>query len=431
MLEKTPSILNAESKATTCEKSETLPENKPLKRTVILIYLGFVFLTVLFVGLVAKNVPQQPTWVDNPKELMENDIRSERLLERLEESDWQEEKEINTMTNPPENGTENQNSMESEIPNEENQSSLQDNVADYKTLASDLRATERTLNLDLTLNTQAAQSPISVYHGDPSALKSKKVLETQNDSHELSTELDSHSFMEKMLNTQTQKDNDLQQNGQTHKKDFLNETMSNSDNSTFPSTLQKPLSPYTITAGTALPATLVTGINSDLPGTVIAKISQSVYDAATGNYLLIPQGSTLIGKYDAEISFGQSRLLLVWSRLIFPNGSSINLNNMPGVDLRGFSGLKDKVNYHTARLFSNALLYSTFSAASQVNHSHHDRDSYSAPETMANTLAEQMSQMGRQTFEKHLQVQPTLEIRPGTRFMVMLTKDLNIIEAKK
>ena len=107
MPEKTP-MSNAQSTSKTCEKSETIPENTPLKRTVILIYLGFLFLAILFVGFVAKNKPQQPTWMDNPKELMENDSRSQRLLERLEEGDWQKEREINSMSNPSENQTGNQ-----------------------------------------------------------------------------------------------------------------------------------------------------------------------------------------------------------------------------------------------------------------------------------------------------------------------------------
>ena len=112
---------------------------------------------------------------------------------------------------------------------------------------------------------------------------------------------------------------------------------------------------YTLKAGTILPATLLTAIQSDLPGTLIAKIRQDVFDTATGHYLLIPQGSTLIGRYDASLRFGQSRVLIVWSQLIFPNGKSLPLPHLPGVDESGQSGLHDRVNHHYLRLLSSAL----------------------------------------------------------------------------
>jgi type IV secretion system protein TrbI len=118
-----------------------------------------------------------------------------------------------------------------------------------------------------------------------------------------------------------------------------------------------------IKAGTIIPATLVTGINSDLPGTMIGKVRRNVYDTVTGNYLLIPQGTTLIGNYDSKVVFGQSRVLIVWSRLIFPNGSSFDLQGMPGVDLTGMAGLHDQVDNHYKRIFGSALLFSVFGAA--------------------------------------------------------------------
>jgi type IV secretion system protein VirB10 len=121
-------------------------------------------------------------------------------------------------------------------------------------------------------------------------------------------------------------------------------------------TLQAPASPYTVMAGTIIPAALVTGINSDLPGQIIAEVTQPVYDTATGHYLLIPQGSRLIGRYDSQVAFGQRRVLLVWLRLVLPDTSSIVLNKPPGIDPAGYAGLEDGVDWHWSRILAGAAL---------------------------------------------------------------------------
>lgn len=120
--------------------------------------------------------------------------------------------------------------------------------------------------------------------------------------------------------------------------------------------LQPPGSPYQVMAGTIIPAALVTGINSDLPGQVIASVTEPIYDTATGRYLLIPQGTRLIGRYDSQVSFGQRRVLLVWTRLIMPDTSSIALDRLPGIDAAGYSGLEDGVDWHWDRILMGAAL---------------------------------------------------------------------------
>lgn len=180
---------------------------------------------------------------------------------------------------------------------------------------------------------------------------------------------------------------------------------------------------YTLKAGTILPATLLTGIQSDLPGTLIAKIRQDIFDTATGRYLLIPQGSTLIGRYDAALRFGQSRVLIVWSQLIFPNGQSLNLKQLPGVDLTGQAGLHDRVNHHYLRMLSSALLLSLFSTAHQLAQSH-SANTLSSTQLLTAAMDEQLSETSMQWIQKNMNVPATVNIRPGANFNVLLTQDL-------
>jgi type IV secretion system protein TrbI len=144
------------------------------------------------------------------------------------------------------------------------------------------------------------------------------------------------------------------QNRQDQKEAFL--TKAGAGVSRNPGSLQPPASPYQVMAGTVIPAALVTGINSDLPGQVIASVTESVYDTATGRYLLIPQGSKLIGRYDSQVAFGQRRVLLVWTRLILPDTSSIALGKLPGIDPAGYAGLEDGVDWHWDRILAGAAL---------------------------------------------------------------------------
>ena len=184
--------------------------------------------------------------------------------------------------------------------------------------------------------------------------------------------------------------------------------------------LVSPRSPYQMMAGNLIPASLVTGINSDLPGQVIGQVTENVFDTVTGQHLLIPQGSRLIGRYDSVVAFGQSRALVVWTRLILPNGDSILLDNLPGSDAQGFAGLKDKVDRHTWQFIKGAALSSLLSVGSELASDDGDRltrASQNAGQDTANIA-------GQRIIDRNLNVQPTLKVRQGWRFNVIISRDL-------
>src|SRR5206468_9413585 len=153
------------------------------------------------------------------------------------------------------------------------------------------------------------------------------------------------------------------QNGQSQKERFLNGHIDQAIYS--PQRVQTPRSPYQLMAGSVIAAALITGLNSDLPGQVVSQVTEDVYDTVSGRFLLVPQGTRLIGKYDSRIAYGQERVLLIWTRLVMPDGSSIVLDNLPATDTEGYAGLEDGVDYHTWRLLrASCSLRSSASPAS-------------------------------------------------------------------
>lgn len=184
--------------------------------------------------------------------------------------------------------------------------------------------------------------------------------------------------------------------------------------------LVSPRSPYQVMAGNLIPASLVTGLNSDLPGQVIGQVTENVFDTVTGQHLLIPQGSRLMGRYDSVIAFGQSRALVVWTRLILPNGDSIRLDNLPGSDGQGFAGLKDKVDRHTWQFIKGAALSSLLSIGSELASDDGDR----LTRALQNAGQDTANITGQRIIDRNLNVQPTLKIRQGWRFNVIVSRDL-------
>lgn len=184
------------------------------------------------------------------------------------------------------------------------------------------------------------------------------------------------------------------------------------------------LTPYEIRVGTIIPAVMISGINSDLPGDIIAQVSHNVYDSKTGRHVLIPQGSKLIGRYDSHIAMGQERVMIAWHRLQFPDASVFNLGNMGAVDLAGYAGMHDQVNNHTWKIFKGAFLLSVIGAGSQIAIGSSDRDENSPLNVTKSELGRQFGQVGTEMIKRNLNIQPTLEIRPGYRFNVMVNKDL-------
>ena len=185
--------------------------------------------------------------------------------------------------------------------------------------------------------------------------------------------------------------------------------------------VQVPASRNVLQAGAVIPAALLTGLRSDLPGQITAQVTEAVYDSPTGRILLIPQGARLIGQYDAQVAFGQSRALLVWNRLVMPNGRSIVLERQPGADPEGYAGLEDQVDNHWGSLFKAALLSTILSVGSEAGTSNDENSLLSA---IRRGSSDSISQTGRQVVGRSLQVQPTITVRPGFPVRVIVTRDL-------
>lgn len=181
-----------------------------------------------------------------------------------------------------------------------------------------------------------------------------------------------------------------------------------------------PASPYVLQAGSTIPAALVTGLRSDLPGQVVAQVTEPVYDSPTGRHLLIPQGSRLIGQYDAEVGYGQERLLLVWTRLMLPDGKSIVLERQPGTDGAGFAGLQDRVDNHWGRLFRAGVLSTLLGIGAELSN---DSDSDIA-RALRDGAQESIDDAGQEVVRRQLEIRPTLTVRPGHPVRVIVTRDL-------
>jgi type IV secretion system protein TrbI len=190
------------------------------------------------------------------------------------------------------------------------------------------------------------------------------------------------------------------------------------------SRLQQPGSPFLVTAGTVIPAALVTGINSDLPGPVVATVTGPVYDSATGRYLLIPQGSRLIGKYDSQVSFGQRRVLMVWTRLILPDTSSVVLDRLEGLDTAGHAGLEDGVDWHWNRLLAGAGLSTLVGIGAELAAPQRGGSEGQIIIATRQSVQDTVNEVGKELTKKNLDVQPTLSIRPGFELRIMVNKDI-------
>lgn len=180
-------------------------------------------------------------------------------------------------------------------------------------------------------------------------------------------------------------------------------------------------SPWTLSAGTIIPASLITGLNSDLPGMVIAQVTENVRDSATGRTILIPQGARLLGSYDSVVAYGQRRALLMWTRIVFPDGSSIGLDHMPAADVSGFTGVKDGVDSHTWQLLKGIALSTLLGVGTQLSLGSSESDLVRAIRESAQQNA---ANAGNQITTRNLDVQPTITVRPGWPVRAIINKDL-------
>lgn len=202
------------------------------------------------------------------------------------------------------------------------------------------------------------------------------------------------------------------------------------------STLQDAKSPFEIKAGSVIPALMINGLNSDLPGQVIAQVRENVYDSVSRRYLLIPQGTKLVGLYDSNVAYGQERILVAWNRLIYPDGSSINLKAMPGTDLEGYSGFYDEVDNKYWQIFGSSFILGVITGALQYSQNNTNANvqvggvgiaSNNNPtigQTLSGSLGQQLGQTGLSITQKNLNVAPTLIVKPNYPFNIMLTADI-------
>ncbi|MFC5508141.1 TrbI/VirB10 family protein [Bosea massiliensis] len=200
---------------------------------------------------------------------------------------------------------------------------------------------------------------------------------------------------------------------------FLNQTPDKRTVS--PDRVAAPASANVLQAGAVIAAALITGIRSDLPGQITAQVTENIYDSPTGKILLIPQGTRVVGQYDAGVGFGQRRVLLVWNRLIFPNGRSIVLERQPGADAEGYAGLEDGVDYHWGELFKAAALSTILSVGAEAGTSQNEN---SLVQALRQGASNSVSQTGQQIVSRQLNIAPTLTIRPGFPVRVIVTRDL-------
>ncbi|UFZ08493.1 conjugal transfer protein TraI [Bradyrhizobium ontarionense] len=218
-------------------------------------------------------------------------------------------------------------------------------------------------------------------------------------------------------------DDPFAQNGQDRKLAFVNALVDR--RTTSPDRVTRQASPYVIQAGTVIPGALITGVRSDLPGQITAQVTENIFDTPSGRFLLVPQGARLIGVYDSQVTAGQSRVLLVWTRLIMPNGRSIVLERQQGADASGYSGLSDEVDNHWKQLVGAALLSTLFSVGSEVNAgANPNTNNATIIQALRQGFGNAMSQTGQQLVRQQMNIQPTLTVRPGFPVRVIVNRDL-------
>ncbi|MCX8478035.1 MAG: TrbI/VirB10 family protein [Sphingomonas sp.] len=218
--------------------------------------------------------------------------------------------------------------------------------------------------------------------------------------------------------TQTTPDPERDPNGQQHKNALVGRA--NNEDDINPHRLAAPVSPWTLHAGSIIAASLITGLNSDLPGLVTAQVTENVHDSVTGRTVLIPQGSRLIGRYDSMVAFGQSRALVVWQRIILPDGASIQIDNVPATDTAGYAGLGDRVDRHTWQLLKGVALSTLLGVGTEL--------SFTGESDLVEAIRESAQRSGAragdQLVGRSLDIQPTLKVRPGWPLRVVVHKDI-------
>lgn len=212
-------------------------------------------------------------------------------------------------------------------------------------------------------------------------------------------------------------------NGDTRNEPFMDKANKSYDY--IAANKAKPKSPFEVKAGTVIPGVMISGINSELPGQILGVVSENVYDTGTGRHLLIPQGSKLVGLYSANVIFGQERVMIAWNRVIFPDAKTLNLGVMPGTDQAGYAGFSDQVNNHYMKIFGSAFMMSMITGGIAVSSNNTGSQYTQTPsDQMIAAMIQQMGEVGKELIQKNLKIAPTLEIRPGYKFNIFVTKDM-------
>jgi type IV secretion system protein TrbI len=259
-----------------------------------------------------------------------------------------------------------------------------------------------------------------------SASISSNQINIENKAESSQTSPATSTASAKSVGQEESEQTETDQNMQSEKKVFL-QTNKRTEEDYLQEGIKNPVSPYELKAGTVIPAVLITGINSDLPGQITAQVRSNVYDTIAGKYVLIPQGSKMTGLYDSQVAYGQSRVLVVWKRIIYPNGQSISLEGMPGVDLNGYAGFNDQVNNHYMKIFGSVILMSVISAGAQLSQPDNNNDNNDNPtinQTLAQSLGTNIMNSANMILQKNLGIQPTLIIRQGYLMNISVTKDM-------
>ena len=360
---------------------------KNLNKNVIYAIAGGVFIIIFMIALIPKK--------EKPKEIKEKINVSDRELITSLPNDYKNIKEEEIPDLKP---VEQQNS-DTYTPSTYDQTT-------YNQTAYPPNTYEQSYETPKEENTSYKKSIIS--------FTKEAVNNTQNTNPQ-------GTVIESQNGQNNQKTEDYDQNRQASKEKFLQEQRSSGFY--LNSFQQSQISPYEIKVGSIIPAVLVTSINSDLPGGIIAQIRENVYDSTTGKHLLLPQGSKIYGIYDSNISYAQNRILIVWQRIVLPNGESIALENMPGVDLSGSAGLRDKTNYHSLQLLRGVVLSAVFGAGTAIVTYEKDGDNNYMSEA-GRGAGENIDTIGQKMADKDLNRQPTIEIRQGNKFNILVHKDM-------
>lgn len=185
-------------------------------------------------------------------------------------------------------------------------------------------------------------------------------------------------------------------------------------------------SAHMLSEGTLIHAILLSEINTDLPGPILARVSHNIWDSKTGQTLLIPQNSKLIGEYNSTVGNGQTRAQIVWTRIIYPNQQSVDLGRMVGVDKKGTSGSVGAVDNHYDKVALGLIMTTALSSGVRMTQGKYDPNSANMVDEVGQSLAQETSRLGSRITDKMLSIKPTITVPMGEQLNVFVEQDLHL-----